>query len=281
MIIKKYPAPPIETAAERYDRDWLNAPELDTAGFDDRRHDRTLLQQGLERKSRRYVDDNISAVTGGSPVFDPNDGAGNPSDPAPTPFFVENFGPTLDSAWTIEGSYNPPGLSPKGTPDETLVTAVRNFTSNNFKIDVEFDFPTEIGDSDGSYFLPQIMLQSESTGSIAGLFVSVDPATLTRNVLLFDGTDEENHAEFTSNKVSFECGPSGLRITAGDKVLSSSAVYNPGDDAKLVVILQSDMGGSIKSISAYDLGSNGGGTPEPEEPEVPEGSYQEIFTEEY
>lgn len=69
MIIKKYPAPPIETAAERYDRDWLNVPDLDTDGFDDRRHDRTLLQQSTERKSRRYVDDGISAVVGnGDPL---------------------------------------------------------------------------------------------------------------------------------------------------------------------------------------------------------------------
>ena len=72
MIIKKYDAPPVETAAERYDRDWLNIPDLDTAGKDDYRHARTLLEQTVERKSRRYVDDNISAVTGGSPVFDPN-----------------------------------------------------------------------------------------------------------------------------------------------------------------------------------------------------------------
>ena len=73
MIIKKYPAPPIETAAERYDRDWLNTPELDTAGGEDLRHARTLLEQPVERKSRRYVDDNVSAVTGGSPVFDPGE----------------------------------------------------------------------------------------------------------------------------------------------------------------------------------------------------------------
>ena len=80
MIIKKYPAPPIETAAERYDRDWLNVPDLDTDGKDDFRHDRTLLRQPTERKSRRYVDDGVSAVTGGSPVFDPSE----PDDSTPT-----------------------------------------------------------------------------------------------------------------------------------------------------------------------------------------------------
>ena len=79
MIINKYPAPPIETAAERYDRDWLNIPDLDTAGEEDLRHARTLLEQPVERKSRRYVDDGVSAVTGGSPVFDPT----IPGDSAP------------------------------------------------------------------------------------------------------------------------------------------------------------------------------------------------------
>lgn len=91
MIIIKYDAPPVETAAERYDRDWLNTPDLDTAGKDDYRHDRTLLQQDLRRKSRRYVDDGVSAVTGGSPVFDPSEpddstdpgdnGGGTPEEP--------------------------------------------------------------------------------------------------------------------------------------------------------------------------------------------------------
>lgn len=88
MIIKKYPAPPIETAASRYDRDWLNTPELDTAGEEDLRHARTLLEQTVERKSRRYVDDNVSAVTGGSPVFDPTipgDNGGGTPEPEPEP----------------------------------------------------------------------------------------------------------------------------------------------------------------------------------------------------
>lgn len=91
MIIIKYDAPPVETAAERYDRDWLNTPDLDTAGKDDLRHARTLLEQTVERKSRRYVDDGVSAVTGGSPVFDPSEpddstgpgdnGGGTPEEP--------------------------------------------------------------------------------------------------------------------------------------------------------------------------------------------------------
>lgn len=88
MIIKKYPAPPVETAASRYDRDWLHVPDLDTAGEDDYRRDRTLLSQTEERKSRRYVDDGISAVTGGAPVFDPtvpDDGDESPENPGDNP----------------------------------------------------------------------------------------------------------------------------------------------------------------------------------------------------
>lgn len=81
IIINKFPAEPAETAAERYDRDWLNIPDLDTNGGDDFRHDRTLLQQHIERKSRRYVDDGTSAVTGGSPIFDPNDGGTSEPEP--------------------------------------------------------------------------------------------------------------------------------------------------------------------------------------------------------
>ena len=80
MKIIKYPAPPAESAASRYDRDWLHIPDLDTAGNPDDRHGRTLLQQTTERKSRRYVDNNVSAVTGGSPVFDPSE----PDDSTPT-----------------------------------------------------------------------------------------------------------------------------------------------------------------------------------------------------
>lgn len=107
MIIKKYPAPPIETAAERYDRDWLNVPDLDTDGFDDRRHDRTLLQQALERKSRRYVDGGISAVTGGSPVFDPTTpGDSTPVDPGDNGGGTPEPEPEIPSEPEVpEGSY--------------------------------------------------------------------------------------------------------------------------------------------------------------------------------
>lgn len=113
MIINKYPAPANETAAERYDRDWLNIPDLDTDGKDDFRHDRTLLRQPVERKSRRYVDDGVSAVTGGSPVFDPNEpddsiDPGEPDDSTPTD-------PGDNGGGTPEPEPEVPSESPAGT----------------------------------------------------------------------------------------------------------------------------------------------------------------------
>jgi len=74
MKIIKYPAPPAESAASRYDRDWLHIPDTDTAGNSDDRHSRTLLQQSTERKSRRYVTNGISAVTQGPYIYDPDAG---------------------------------------------------------------------------------------------------------------------------------------------------------------------------------------------------------------
>lgn len=96
MIIKKYPAEPPEKASSRYDRDWLHIPDLDTDGEDDYRRDRTLLRQTIERKSRRYVDDGISAVTNGAPVFDTesDDNGGGTPEPepkAPEGSYTENY----------------------------------------------------------------------------------------------------------------------------------------------------------------------------------------------
>ena len=52
----------METAAQRYARDW-------TAQLDDRKA-RGLDDQSTERKSREYVSPtNVSAVTGGAPQF--------------------------------------------------------------------------------------------------------------------------------------------------------------------------------------------------------------------
>lgn len=106
MIIKKYPAPPIETAAKRYDRDYKNIPLLDTDGNPDDRHTRILLEQTVERKSRHYVDDGVSAVTGGAPIFDstvpgdstpvdPGDnGGGTPVDPVEPGSYSETYSET-------------------------------------------------------------------------------------------------------------------------------------------------------------------------------------------
>ena len=71
MKIIKFPVPQTESAASRYDRDWLHIPDTDTEGHDDDRHDRTLLQQSDERKGRRYVDV-VSAVTGKPHTYDPD-----------------------------------------------------------------------------------------------------------------------------------------------------------------------------------------------------------------
>lgn len=51
-----------ETAAERFARDYDANIEAD-------RKTRTLDDQPHERKSREYVDNNVSAVTGDAPTF--------------------------------------------------------------------------------------------------------------------------------------------------------------------------------------------------------------------
>lgn len=53
----------METAAQRYARDFT------TAGREAARKVKELDGQSTERKSRLYVDANVSAVTGGAPVF--------------------------------------------------------------------------------------------------------------------------------------------------------------------------------------------------------------------
>jgi hypothetical protein len=50
-----------ETAAQRFARDW-SSQEAD-------RKTRGLDSESTERKSRLYVDSNVSAVTGGAPIF--------------------------------------------------------------------------------------------------------------------------------------------------------------------------------------------------------------------
>lgn len=126
MIIKKYPAPPIETAASRYDRDWLSIPDLDTAGEDDYRHDRTLLQQTVERKSRRYVDDGVSAVTGGAYMYE--DGViitpVDPEEPSEWDWVDDFTSSELNSRWTVGPDDNGGGfnINTAGSVTEILFT---------------------------------------------------------------------------------------------------------------------------------------------------------------
>lgn len=151
MIIKKYPAPPIETAASRYDRDWLHIPDLDTAGNDDDRHDRTLLQQTVERKSRRYVDDGVSAVTGGSPVFDPTTpGDSAPVDPGDTDnniIFTDDFsGTELDSRWSVFlGDLNLSPLRPVDGGDGFTIRTVEPLSGLNAEITANLNLTNASG----------------------------------------------------------------------------------------------------------------------------------------
>lgn len=56
------PNPTPETAAQRYARDHHTNKSTD-------RKNRELNSQPVKRKSRLYVDNNVSAVTGGAPQF--------------------------------------------------------------------------------------------------------------------------------------------------------------------------------------------------------------------
>lgn len=56
------PTPTPETAAQRYARDYA-------AGMEASRKTRELTSQDVKRKSRLYVDNNVSAVTGGAPQY--------------------------------------------------------------------------------------------------------------------------------------------------------------------------------------------------------------------
>ena len=270
MIINKFPSPAIETAASRYNRDWLNVPDKDTNGGDDDRHDRTLLQQTVERKSRRYVDDGISAATGGAPIFDPN----APSENLPELVWSEDFLSGLDSNWTLEGTYDPPGGKPLR---DDVFQISRPFKFNNFRIDFELDFPAE--PVTGGHFLPQILLFSEKISKMFGLTISVDPETLVRTVLLYDGEDGENSTTFTGDMLSLIQTAEGLKVISGNQTLTSPVFTPIESDGKLVVILQTSMGGFIKNVTAYNLSEDNG--EEPTGPEIPEGSFTDTFTEKF
>lgn len=285
MKITKYPAPPIESAASRYDRDWLNIPNLDTEGKDDHRRDRTLLRQTQERKSRRYVDNGISAVTGTAPIYG-EDGSIIEPPIDPESLWTENFTGPLGSEWSLEGTYNPPGGQPTGNDGETLFQISRPFASKKFKIDIELNLPNQANMEDG-YFLPQMVLQSPANDSMVGMFAQLDTETNKMSITAYIGT-EHGPIEFTGNMISFTGDGRDFIVSAnGDELFRQADTVDLGNDTVLMVVLQTNIGGSIKSVAAYNLDDNGGGTPEPEEPETPDepdipaGSYQKAYTNRY
>ena len=267
MIIKKYPAPPIEDAASRYDRDWLNIPDLDTAGEEDYRHDRTLLRQPVERKSRRYVDDGVSAVTGGAPVFDPDE-SGEDGGDSLEPLWTDDFeGDSLDARWNLlEGD----ALLDPLRPNKDVASSIRFYTGpeDYSRIDIVFDDSTKFG----------ITLMDESLMGMYALIEQFDD-----NLVADKGDNIASIpiARGELRELSLIINENSLRMIANGMV--SDELVTPLSTPIAILI---DMQGSIRSISTYESGDNGGGTPEPEpeipsEPEVPEGSYQEIYTETY
>lgn len=280
MIIKKYPAPPVETAAERYDRDWLNVPELDTDGFDDRRHDRTLLQQALERKSRRYVDGGISAVTGGSPVFDPEE-----APRIPRFLWKDVFeGPALNDRWTMaSGSAE---FSPLRSSSSASVLSLGTVVSELSHCEIIANIDPD-GQSTG---LLAFSIATESMESLISFQVrpgsvtastpeddffvtfaegNISDATLFVQWLGGEVVLSVNEYQMEPIPVSYT-GPVMLAFTPVHPVqIHSVEVHGFSDEPP------------TEPEPPTNPDDNGGGTPEPEEPEVPEGSYQENYTETY
>lgn len=265
MKITKYPAPPIETAASRYDRDWLNIPDLDTAGNDDDRHDRTLLQQTVERKSRRYVTDGISAVTGGSGE-------------EPNYLWIDNFdGPELDPRWSTESPENiilsNGSLTNAGT---VKLTAMNNAVMNksiHFSLDevpvnawfgvfatnddVSRTAGLSIIGAGASEFVGQL---SDSSGDVLQKDINDSYDLRGDHILSFS----ENSLQWIHN----------------GELLGEIPLSEVASLAHVSMMFMSE-GATISQFGIIGASENGGGTPEPEEPVVPEGSYQEIFTENY
>lgn len=275
MIIKKYPAPPTESAASRYDRDWLNIPDTDTAGQDDDRHDRTLLQQTVERKSRRYVDDGVSAVTGGAPVFDPDSGGSDPNNP--NILWTDNFeGPELNERWTSIGG-STPILNPLRA-DESDPYGIRIVSDAGESTDTILDVNT-FSDKSGSLDLmvassDQLNAFSLNISPSGGVFVNAPTGAVIIPV----------PGEEISTISSITVRLKGRKITPFINGIAYESIDFDYDGPVMIVL--SLVGGfievnSLSLASSGSPGDNGGGTPEPEEPEVPEGSYQEIYTENY
>lgn len=294
MIIKKYPAPPIETAASRYDRDWLHVPDLDTAGNDDDRHDRTLLQQTVERKSRRYVDDGISAVTGGAPIFG-EDGVTEPTDPdIPGLVWIDDFnGPNLSPEWFINHpesiTFSQGGLTiTEGTTSAMLYYADAWKPGHDIFIDL-LDQPGEFMRSGFS-----MSLVDEVGGKQIGINASNTVDGGETSFMVWPGPEESIYYEGIPPTFSLS-GRHFLKFRDGKaQWWHNEALVAEIDHGELPESMNIGIGfqyyaGIIQRFGIVDSGSedNGGGTPEPEEPEipsepeVPEGSYQENYTETY
>lgn len=259
MIIKKYPAPPIETAAERYDRDWLNVPDLDTAGKDDYRRDRTLLRQPVERKSRRYVDDGVSAVTGGPPIYDPNlEVPVDPEEPSPNAGgWTETFSSsTAPAEWSIEGnvSFNPLTLS--DPEDESGAYLSRLLESPFFEITISLKTLGQIsipmGNNIALYLAGVNAMRQHTFGSPGGL--------------------QDITPEYEVEEVKIRTTPNGMELFFNNALILSDTSIQMGQTFFVEMANVAGFTPEIYSIKFTPLNTNGGETPEPEGPVVPEGS---------
>lgn len=237
-IIKKYPIPAQETAALRYERDYKNIPILDTAGNPDDRHDRTLLQQAQERKSRRFVTDNISAVTGGAPIFGSDSSTPGGGNGLPAPLWVDNFqGPELGPEWTLHAGEVT--FAPLSSAGETVQLA-RLFNVANYQIDFVGDFSSGMAAITSSGLGPTI------TPTATSVYVSDD------------GPIEKMLAAPARNITVKHLDGVYTLIINGETIAEESVTAMVGENGEdsLNVTLMSDEGSpapTISSITLYDL----------------------------
>ena len=263
-IIKKYPIPAQETAALRYERDYKNIPILDTAGNPDDRHDRTLLEQSLERKSRRYVDNNVSAVTGGAPIFGSDSSSPGGGNGLPAPLWVDNFqGPEFDPAWEVIAGT--PSFNPLSSQDGQLQIE-RAFDPTDYQIDVV-----------GTFSSGEVVLSHSGGGvlvfgsGLAEAYIS-ESGAVSREIL----------EPITKFSARYSEGVSSVYIN--DVFLAENTIeameMTPGKYGINLTIGSNETGPAptISSMTFYDLSTTnpGGGTPE-----VSPGTYTETYMETY
>ena len=293
MIIKKYPAPPIEDAASRYDRDWLNIPDLDTAGEEDYRHDRTLLRQPVERKSRRYVDDGVSAVTGGPYMYD--DGVVitpvDPEEPSEWNWVDDFTSSELNSRWTV---------GPNDTGGGFNINTAGSITEINFTPGVD-DFEVRIittinGQAVLQAGLPMAkVFASAGDLSLASLY-DLDYVPGENLDIVYRVIDKKLSLIVNGEAVAENWPPSreDVDYTTFDLVFGlmegvGSVIINSVSFKDLTESSENHEPTNPGDSAPVDPGDNGGGTPEPEpetpeepsEPEVPAGTYQDEYKEIY